>query len=76
MASLGSLGDSCTLRHFQDRHRMRARHVGEILQKLVERITAFDVLEQCLHGYSRAGENRRPLRYSGEMVIKGSGRSM
>ena len=44
-------------RQLESRNRLFARDGGETFEKLVERITGFEVVEQRLDGYSRSNEN-------------------
>ena len=46
-------------RQFQHSHGMFLRHIREISQKLIQRITRFQIVEQILNRHARAGEYRR-----------------
>jgi hypothetical protein len=51
-------------------------HAGEVLEKLIEGVTAFEVVEQTLDRYPRASENRHTALNLGidrdESVVHGT----
>src|SRR5262245_7247789 len=56
--SFAGLGDGGLPRHLKHGNGVLPRDVGKIGQELVERVTAFDVVEQGLNWHARSREHR------------------
>jgi len=52
-----SVRQECGLRHLEDRQCVLTGDRGKIVQELVERVATLDVLDEGLHGHTRARED-------------------
>lgn len=59
------IGDEVRLCLLERSDRDLAAHGREVVEKLLKRVSAFEVVDQGLQRYPRADEDRRPPRMSG-----------
>src|SRR5262245_31480047 len=71
--NFAGLADGGPPRHLKDGNSVLPRDVGKVVQELVERVAAFDVVEQGLDRHARSREDRLPAEVLGRDCDQGLG---